>query len=124
MTGRADWAAVRAVASAVEIPVIVNGDCATLADARAMLALSGAAGVMIGRAAVGAPWLVGAISRALDEGGPLRSPRERSAARPRSNTLIGWSASSGPAPDFAMRENIWRPTPIRRERMMRFGERW
>jgi tRNA-dihydrouridine synthase B len=73
--GRADWAAVRAVVGSVRIPVIVNGDCATLEDARAMLALSGAAGVMIGRAALGAPWLVGALSRALDDQRSLRAPR-------------------------------------------------
>ncbi len=72
--GKADWRAVGEVVDAVGVPVVVNGDCRSADDARAMLALSGAAAVMIGRAAVGAPWLVGAIGRALSTGGPAGDP--------------------------------------------------
>jgi tRNA-dihydrouridine synthase len=43
----------------------VNGDIGSLADARRALAESGAAAVMIGRAAMGRPWLVGEVSAAL-----------------------------------------------------------
>ena len=64
--GRADWSAIRAVVDAVSIPVVANGDCASPADARDMLAASGAQAVMIGRAAMGRPWLVGEIAAALN----------------------------------------------------------
>lgn len=73
-TGAADWAAIAPVANAVAIPVIANGDIATAADARRALSLSGAAGVMIGRAAQGRPWLPGAIERALKHGGEATPP--------------------------------------------------
>ena len=72
--GMADWRAVGEVVAAVDVPVVVNGDCRSADDARAMLAQSGARAVMIGRAAVGAPWLVGAIGRALVAGGPAEHP--------------------------------------------------
>jgi len=72
--GQADWRAVGAVVESVALPVVVNGDCRSAADARAMLAQSGARAVMIGRAAVGAPWLVGAIDRALAVGGAAEDP--------------------------------------------------
>ena len=67
-TGKANWAAISAVKAAVTIPVVVNGDCEDLDGARQMLAQSGADAVMIGRAAVGRPWLVGAIAKGLATG--------------------------------------------------------
>jgi tRNA-dihydrouridine synthase B len=71
--GAADWSAIRAVVAAVSIPVIANGDVADLAGARACLAASGAAGVMIGRAATGRPWLVGQVAAGL-RGEPWAAP--------------------------------------------------
>jgi tRNA-dihydrouridine synthase B len=71
--GQADWAAIRAVVEAVTIPVVANGDIGSLAEARQCLRHSGAAAVMIGRAAVGRPWLPSRIGRALI-GRPMPDP--------------------------------------------------
>jgi nifR3 family TIM-barrel protein len=68
--GRADWDAIAEVKQAVRIPVIGNGDVKTVADIARMRAHTGCDGVMIGRAAIGNPWIFAGKDReqvTLDE---------------------------------------------------------
>ena len=71
--GKADWSLIRAVKEAVKtVPVIGNGDVVTVADAHRMLAETGCDAVMIGRGALGNPWLFREL-----EGGAPPTLRER-----------------------------------------------
>jgi tRNA-dihydrouridine synthase B len=63
--GRADWDFVREVKDKVSVPVVVNGDIASLDESRKALAASGADGVMIGRGAMGRPWILAEIAAGL-----------------------------------------------------------
>ena len=62
--GEADWDAIAEVKAAVTIPVIGNGDVKTVADIARMKAHTGCEAVMIGRAAVGNPWIFAGLDRA------------------------------------------------------------
>lgn len=70
--GTARWQLVRQTVEATRLPVVVNGDIRDETGAREALRQSGAAAVMVGRAAIGRPWLVGAISAGLR--GDQRTP--------------------------------------------------
>ena len=65
--GAVEYETIRRVVETVSIPVIANGDIVDVGSAQRVLAATGAAGVMVGRAALGAPWLAGAIARQLGE---------------------------------------------------------
>jgi len=75
-TGTADHALTAELVSLVEVPVIASGDITSAARARAVLAATGAAAVMVGRAAQGNPWVL----REIAAGGEEEPSREEVAA--------------------------------------------
>lgn len=90
--GRADWRAISAVVRAVSLPVIANGDLTRTGQAREMLAQSGAAGVMIGRGAQGAPWFPGAVAAELkgDAKQPLPVAAQYQIAAEHYDAMLGY----------------------------------
>ncbi len=72
--GEAEYATIAAIKRAVTIPVMANGDIQTPEQAQAVLRLTGADGVMIGRAAQGRPWIFREIAHFLQTGRHLPAP--------------------------------------------------
>jgi nifR3 family TIM-barrel protein len=78
-SGDADWDYIARLVDELEIPVIGNGDVVEPADVVRMFEHTGCAGVMIGRALLGDPWLIGDCERYLIDGSPrpVRSREEQ-----------------------------------------------
>jgi nifR3 family TIM-barrel protein len=75
--GKANWDIIREVKQSVNIPVIGNGDVQTPQDAKRMLDETGCDGVMIGRAALGNPWMIYRTVQYLETGKLVGEPSIR-----------------------------------------------
>ena len=73
-SGAADWEVIGEVAASVRVPVIGNGDITSAADVAQRRAETAIAGVMIGRAAMSAPWIFRQIKHELATGEALPVP--------------------------------------------------
>ncbi|WP_379971476.1 tRNA dihydrouridine synthase DusB [Ectobacillus sp. sgz5001026] len=72
--GKSNWDIIKQVKQAVNIPVIGNGDVETPQDAKRMLDEIGVDGVMIGRAALGNPWMIYRTVQYLETGKLMEEP--------------------------------------------------
>jgi nifR3 family TIM-barrel protein len=67
-SGQADWSAIARLVEHVNVPVLGNGDIWEAADATRMMAVTGCAGVVVGRGCLGRPWLFGNLATVLGGG--------------------------------------------------------
>ena len=88
-SGEANWDVIAQVAGSVRMPVIGNGDIASAQDVKHRRDTAGVAGVMIGRAAMGAPWIF-SQAKAFLATGSFRPPRNWVSGGNRSCGIAGW----------------------------------
>ncbi len=72
--GKADWEWIKRIKQTVAMPIVGNGDIFTPQDAADKLELTGCDHIMVGRGALGDPWLFRRIARYLDTGELLPAP--------------------------------------------------
>ncbi|TDL60302.1 tRNA dihydrouridine synthase DusB [Rhodococcus qingshengii] len=75
--GKANWDIIKEVKQSINIPLIGNGDVQTPQDAKRMLDETGCDGVMIGRAALGNPWMIYRTVQFLKTGKLMGEPSVR-----------------------------------------------
>jgi nifR3 family TIM-barrel protein len=75
--GSANWDYIKQAKENVNIPIIGNGDVQTPQDAKRLLEETGADGVMIGRAALGNPWMIYRTVKYLETGELMNEPTVR-----------------------------------------------
>ena len=79
--GEAEYETIANAVKALRIPVVANGDITDPDKAQRVLAATAAAGVMIGRAAYGSPWMLGRVGAVLSGGADPGEPDLRQAGR-------------------------------------------
>ena len=104
--GEADWEAVARVKGALRVPVLGNGDVATGVQASARGSQSGCDAVMIGRGALGNPWIFAeALAAARGDAPPERTPAGRAAMAARHlRMMTEWKGERAAVPE--MRKHI------------------
>tara|TARA_Y100001968_G_C19446938_1_gene765943 strand:+ start:2705 stop:3700 length:996 start_codon:yes stop_codon:yes gene_type:complete len=74
-SGKANWSQIASVKKELAIPIIANGDITNSTEASRCLSITGADGIMIGRASLGAPWIIGQIDASLSDKEPIKTPK-------------------------------------------------
>lgn len=75
--GEAEYDNIRAVKQSISIPVIANGDIDSASKAKKVLEYTGADAIMIGRAALGNPWLFQAVEALVEHDTIIQTPSLR-----------------------------------------------